>query len=416
LSYRPADAALAQWLRRGLEAFHLPYAMVGRVRQESRLGVFSAIERAPSLDSTSREALDNSETLILLRAPRTMASEDSEEELRYFRTLGGERRIMTALVEGEAMAAPETFVWRKLDGDRPPPPPNAAFADAPIVADFRGGPRERATAKLDLIASLLNVDADELLDFERVAQRKRVTRLAAAGAVVVALGLSAGGVAWFLNNAPSAPTTQQAQLEPQEVQTALLGAEEPAPIAPPPPIAPPDIVPLETPEATLTPEMQPLTTPPPPPAPPLQSARAERPHVAAAPPPRVQPTPQPTPTQRAPAPAPPPVQQAARPAAPVQQAARAPEPPPPPPVAVAVETPPPVVQVALPQLLQQLRELGLQQAVAVRCQGRSEQASRLRARELIAASPEDRRRELIGAFNDGYRTGERRADSCPTVS
>jgi predicted secreted protein len=64
-------------------------------------------------------------------------------------------------------------------------------------------------------------------------------------------------------------------------------------------------------------------------------------------------------------------------------------------------------------LLQQLRDLGASQAVAVRCEGRANQASRNRAQTLIGSSPQPHQAALIGAFNDGYRSAEGRAEACP---
>jgi predicted secreted protein len=63
--------------------------------------------------------------------------------------------------------------------------------------------------------------------------------------------------------------------------------------------------------------------------------------------------------------------------------------------------------------LQQLRELGGAQSAAVRCQGSANQASRDRARRLIAANPQPHQAALIGAYNEGYRAAEGRADACP---
>jgi predicted secreted protein len=63
-------------------------------------------------------------------------------------------------------------------------------------------------------------------------------------------------------------------------------------------------------------------------------------------------------------------------------------------------------------LLQQVRDLGAAQALAVRCEGRTSQASRNRAQTLIGSSPQPHQAALIGAFNDGYRSAEGRAEAC----
>lgn len=149
----------------------------------------------------------------MLCSPRSCGSRYVNEEIRYFKQLGKGQLIFAAIVDGEPHAAgkpgrtaadecfPPALIYR-LGGDgaiSSQPEPNE-----PIAADFRDGKDGRENGSLKIIAGLLDVGLDELVQREKQAERARRRRanLIAAAMTVLALGaLGAGVFAWMQRDA-----------------------------------------------------------------------------------------------------------------------------------------------------------------------------------------------------------------------
>jgi hypothetical protein len=130
------------------------------------------------------------------------------EEIRHFKSLGRGARIMAAIVDGEPHAAGKTLGGRQLteaDECFPAALTHQLGADGhvsdvreptePIAADFRSGKDEHEAAKLKLIAGILDVGLDDLIQRERVAQRWRMRAVAALAIMFAGLAAAAGGFA-----------------------------------------------------------------------------------------------------------------------------------------------------------------------------------------------------------------------------
>jgi hypothetical protein len=205
ISYSRIDVAWATWLHHALETYRIPRPLVGR---PSSLGpipprlfpVFrddAELAGAPSLGASIDTALRASRTLIVLCSPHAAASPWVDREIRRFRELGGADRILALLVEGE----PRTSFPAAL----------GASGGEPLAADVRGGRSTQRAALLKLVAGILGLSYDDLVQREAGRRRRNaiVLRCAAAGAVVLA-ALSYAGLADNRNDVPYAPAIRAA--------------------------------------------------------------------------------------------------------------------------------------------------------------------------------------------------------------
>jgi hypothetical protein len=216
ISYSHSDEKLASWLHRKLESYRIPGALQGRTAQGGKIGkrlgkVFrdrAELGADHDLGGEIRAALDCSDALIVLCSPRSAQSRYVHEEIRYFKSIGRGKQIMAAIASGEPHAAGKTLRQRVLSEEDECFPPallrqigaDGAISDTPepvepIAADFRRGKDEHEAAKLKLVAGLLGVGLDDLIQRERVAQRWRMRAAVALAFVFAALGVAAAGFA-----------------------------------------------------------------------------------------------------------------------------------------------------------------------------------------------------------------------------
>ncbi len=187
LSYSHQDAKVCAWLHEALERFAVPKRLVGRDSREGPLPaklfpVFRDREELPGsaeLGANLTEALEASRYLIVLCSPAAARSRWVNEEIRLFKQMGGEGRILALIVDGEPNAT-----------DRPESGLLECFPDAlryrlgadgkftqervePIAADIRKGQETRQIALLRLVAGLLGVSFDELRQRDRERTRRQ---------------------------------------------------------------------------------------------------------------------------------------------------------------------------------------------------------------------------------------------------
>jgi hypothetical protein len=179
LSYSHADIRWARRLHRALEAYVVPRRLVGRPTPGGpaprRLRpVFRDLDEmgaGGSLSDRLKSALDASRSLIVICSPAAAASPWVNEEIRRFKAERGEDRILAVIVDGEPFGSerpgaealecfPPALRQRHADGER----------IEPIAADLRPGRDNLHAAVLKLVAGVLDVDLDELV--QRDAQRR----------------------------------------------------------------------------------------------------------------------------------------------------------------------------------------------------------------------------------------------------
>ena len=105
ISYKSEDVEWAIWLQHELEHYHLPASFNGRtdIRQELR-PVFRDIDElsAGNLPKQIRQALKNSQNLIVVCSPQAATSPWVNQEIKTFISLGRTNRIFPFIVDGDS--------------------------------------------------------------------------------------------------------------------------------------------------------------------------------------------------------------------------------------------------------------------------------------------------------------------------
>ncbi len=182
VSYSHRDRVFGRRLHGQLERYVLPRRLVGRVTAQGpaprRLTpVFrdrEELSAAHDLTSEIRHALAHSDALIVVCSPNSAASPWVTREIELFRELHPDRPVLAALIAGEPRDAfPEALTHARTG------------LIEPLAADFRAegdGPR---LALLKLVAGVLGLGVDELI--QRDAQRRLRNVMAVTGAAFAAV-------------------------------------------------------------------------------------------------------------------------------------------------------------------------------------------------------------------------------------
>jgi len=208
LSYSHLDSKVCVWLHQALESFAVPKRLIGREGRDGLLParlfpVFRDRDELPGsaeLGANLTNALSGSRYLIVLCSPASARSRWVNEEIRLFKSMGGENRVLALIVDGEPNASdrpesgllecfPEMLRYRvNAAGER------TDERVEPIAADIRKGNESRQVALLRLVAGLLGVPFDELKQRDKERGRRQFLLRVSTGAAVVAL--LAGGLTW----------------------------------------------------------------------------------------------------------------------------------------------------------------------------------------------------------------------------
>ena len=190
ISYSHKDEAWAAWLHRALESYRVPRNLVG---SKTSVGEVPArirpvfrdrddLSSATDLGDTVKQALADSENLIVVCSPNAADSHWVREEILHFARLGRADRIFCIIVGGEP--ADDGSVSNCF---------SAAFSEIglhePLAADVRKWADGKHVAKLKLIAGLLGIRLDELRqrDLQRRRKRQAFVSLGTVAALILAL-------------------------------------------------------------------------------------------------------------------------------------------------------------------------------------------------------------------------------------
>lgn len=213
LSYSHADERFAGKLHRWLEAYRIPARLVGTV---SRVGarpvqvprrltpIFrdrAELAAASSLDQEVRQALSQSDVLLVLCSPAAKNSRWVDAEIELFRSLHPDRPVIAALLEGE----PEESFPTSLVG-----PDANGVTHEPIAADFRADHDGARLARLKIVAGLTGIALDQII--QRDAQRQ-LRRVIAITLLTVVLTLSMALMLIFALRAQREAEHQRQQAE-----------------------------------------------------------------------------------------------------------------------------------------------------------------------------------------------------------
>ena len=192
ISYAHADRKWAQWLHRALETYRVPGRMVGKPSPRgpvpARLRPLFCdredLSAAGELGSTLTQALAESNALIVVCSPAAAASHWVNEEVLAFKRLHGEQRVFCAIVAGEPQingqasgngCFPQALRFRLgTDGQL------TDTTVEPLAADFREHGDGRKLGRLKLIAGLLEIRLDSLIQREAARRQRRLAWIAGA--------------------------------------------------------------------------------------------------------------------------------------------------------------------------------------------------------------------------------------------
>lgn len=193
LSYSHKDQELADWLHRELEKFRVPSALAGRLTATGvvprRLTpIFRDQQDLSAGDDLAAEieaALAASQFLVVLCSPTASKSRWTNLEIESFKRTRPEGCVLAAVAAGEPFASDiqgreeeECFPPAlKYKYDRRGHQTNKRAE--PLAADFREGGEGRRIAFLKLVAGMLGVGLDELVQREQTRRQRRLALLAA---------------------------------------------------------------------------------------------------------------------------------------------------------------------------------------------------------------------------------------------
>lgn len=180
ISYSHRDMKWARWLQRRLETFRIPKDLCGGNAPRGHLKVFrdqtdlSGVE----LQNALQRELEASRFLIVICSPFSAASPWVNDEIRSFQTRGRSKFIIPFIVDGE----PES--------DKPelecfPPALRSVEGEHPLGASAVELGKNKAFLKL--MAVILDVRFNRLVDREKQRKRRTVLLSSAAAAVIIAV-------------------------------------------------------------------------------------------------------------------------------------------------------------------------------------------------------------------------------------
>jgi hypothetical protein len=194
ISYAPEDDKWANWLHKGLECYRVPKNIVGKQGRDGAVPgrAFPCFRDRDELAASGNRrddierALRQSRFLIVVCSPYAVRSQSVDEEIRFFKSLGREDRVLFLIV-GEA---PEAETREAMLARFIPAAARSSVTSEPNVADARSGRDGKPNALLKLLAGILGVSFDDLK--QRAVEREHLRMqfaLSAVGALLVIFAL-----------------------------------------------------------------------------------------------------------------------------------------------------------------------------------------------------------------------------------
>ena len=206
LSYSHRDEVLAEWLHEELEDFHVPSALAGKLTANGvvpkRLAPIFRDEHelaaSDDLGSEIRAALAASQYLIVLCSPNSAQSHWTNAEIEAFKRARPDGCVLAAIAAGEPFAS--EMEGREAEECFPPAlrekydkrgRPTGRRAE-PLAADLRGDADDRRMGFLKLVAGVLGVGLDELVQRETTRRHRRLAFIAIASlfGMIIAIALA----------------------------------------------------------------------------------------------------------------------------------------------------------------------------------------------------------------------------------
>ncbi len=194
LSYSHDDEEIAEWLHSELEAFRVPRALAGRLTANGvipkRLSpIFhdrQELAAADDLGDEIRAALASSQFLIVLCSPDAAKSHWTNAEIDAFKRTRPEGCVFAVIVSGEPFASD---IAGREDEECFPPALKEKYDRRgrptgkrvePLAADLREEGDGRRAGFLKLVAGMLGIGLDELVQRETMRRQRRLGYLVTA--------------------------------------------------------------------------------------------------------------------------------------------------------------------------------------------------------------------------------------------
>ena len=193
LSYSHRDAELAKWLHNQLENFKVPKQLVGRITEHGAIPrrltpIFRDLGELPASDDLGqeiKEALTASRFQIVLCSPAAAKSRWTNAEIEVFKRVRPEGCVLAAIVAGEPFMSevpgreaeeclPKALRFKYDRRGRP-----TTKRAEPLAADLRETGEARRIGFLKLVAGMLGVGLDDLVQRDTVRRQQRMAILAA---------------------------------------------------------------------------------------------------------------------------------------------------------------------------------------------------------------------------------------------
>jgi tetratricopeptide (TPR) repeat protein len=216
ISYSHADSKLAARLHRDLEEFRVPAKLKRSSEPNSgRLGVFfrdrDELKASADLWGNIAQALDRSEYLIVICSADAAQSYWVNREITYFASKRGAHRILCVISDRTHENSLDTCLPVAMRQVLP-------FGVEPLAVDLRKGGDGRRLGRLKIVATLLDLELDQLV--RRDARRRlRTMTLAAIAATIVALA----AIILSLVAVRARAEAQRQRTEAEDLVTFMLG-------------------------------------------------------------------------------------------------------------------------------------------------------------------------------------------------
>ena len=194
LSYSHRDEPLARWLHDSLEKFRVPSYLVGRLTDHGPVPrklspVFRDIGDLAASDDLGDEiceAIAASRFMVVLCSPAAAASRWTNAEIEAFKRVRPEGCILAAIVDGEPFAS--DIAGREHEECLPPAlrfhydrrGRRTTKRAEPLAADLRQPGEPRRKGFLKLVAGMLGLGLDDLVQREAVRKQRRLALITAA--------------------------------------------------------------------------------------------------------------------------------------------------------------------------------------------------------------------------------------------
>lgn len=181
ISYRhaPLDSKIAETIHRQLESFKIPKEIKNKITKKKITRIFRDKEELPvtsDINDNIKQALDNSENLIVICSHSLKDSIWVKREIEYFLESHSIEQVLTVLAEGEPCEViPEILQYEKTETDKNTGESKKVLCE-PLSCDYRLPKKQAKADELPrLAAAILGCSYDDLKQRQKQHRRRIIT-------------------------------------------------------------------------------------------------------------------------------------------------------------------------------------------------------------------------------------------------